>query len=99
MTGTPQLILTAGVLMERILYGYDMRTLRPVDVLPKLASRPVILIYGFKEMSAERRQLIRAALPGGDLWVVPGAAHTGSYTAVPQAYLEKVGAFFEKNLK
>jgi fermentation-respiration switch protein FrsA (DUF1100 family) len=31
--------------------------------------------------------------------VVPGAAHTGSYTAVPQAYLEKVGAFFEKNLK
>ena len=99
MTGTPQLFLGAGVLMERLLYGYDMRTLRPVDVLPRLASRPVILIYGSKEMSDERRQLIRAALPGAELWVVPGAAHTGSYTAVPQAYLEKVGGFFEKNLK
>src|SRR5579863_2489714 len=99
MTGMPQLFLGAGVLMERLLYGYDMRTLRPVDVLPRLASRPVILIYGSKEMSDERRQLIRAALPSAELWVVPGAAHTGSYTAVPQAYLEKVGAFFEKNLK
>ena len=99
MTGTPQLFLGAGVLMERLLYGYDMRTLRPVDVLPRLASRPVILIYGSKEMSDERRQLIQAALPGAELWVVPGAAHTGSYTAVPQAYLEKVGGFFEKNLK
>ena len=98
-TGTPQLFFWGGVFMGRILYGYDMRTLRPVDVLPKLASRPVILIYGSKEMSAERRQLIQAALPGAELWVVPGAAHTGAYTAVPQAYLEKVGAFFEKNLK
>jgi fermentation-respiration switch protein FrsA (DUF1100 family) len=59
----------------------------------------VILIYGSKEMSDERRQLIRAALPRAELWIVPGTAHTGAYTAVPQAFLEKVGAFFDKNLK
>jgi len=41
----------------------------------------------------------QAALPDAELWVVPGAAHTGAYTVVRQPYLQKVGAFFEKNLK
>jgi hypothetical protein len=31
--------------------------------------------------------------------VVPDAIHTSAYTKVPQPYLAKVGAFFEKNLK
>jgi hypothetical protein len=30
---------------------------------------------------------------------VPDAIHPGAYTKVPQPYLTKVGAFFEKNLK
>jgi pimeloyl-ACP methyl ester carboxylesterase len=97
-TGLPVCFLPAGLLMERLLYGYDMRTLRPVEVMKKLRSRPVLLIYGGQEITPERRQLVRDALPEAELWVVPGAAHTGAYTAVPQAYLDKVGTFFEKNL-
>ena len=42
--------------------------------------------------------MVKDALPDAELWIVQGAAHTGAYTAVPQPYLEKVGAFFEKNL-
>jgi len=38
-------------------------------------------------------------LPDAEIWVVPGAIHTSAYTMVPQPYLAKVGAFFEKNLK
>jgi pimeloyl-ACP methyl ester carboxylesterase len=98
MTGTPQLFFSAGFLMERLLYGYDMRALRPLDALKQLRARRVLLIYGSREVNDQRRQLIQTALPDAELWVVPQAAHTGSYTTVPKAYLEKVGAFFEKNL-
>ena len=101
MTGTPQFFLPAGVLMERVLYGYDMRTLRPVEAMGRIAPRPVLLIYGLQEMpvTSERRQLIKTALPAAELWVVPGAGHTGAYTADPRTYLAKVGGFFERNLK
>ena len=101
MTGTPQLFLPAGVVMERLLYGYDMRTLRPVEVMKRIPPRPFLLIYGSLELPADsdRRRMLDAALPNANLWVVPGAAHTGGYTAQPGPYLAKVGAFFEQNLK
>jgi len=100
-TGTPQLFFPAGVLMERLLYGYDMRTLRPVEAMKRIPPRPFLLIYGLKELPADsdRRRVLNQEFPGANLWVVPGAAHTGAYTATPEAYLNKVGAFFETNLK
>ena len=75
--------------MERLLYGFDMRTLRPVEVMKQLRHRPVLLIYGGQEITPERCQLVVDALPEADLWIVAGAAHTGAYTAVPQAYLDR----------
>ncbi len=100
-SGTPQLFFSSAWLMERLLYGYDMHTLRPVDAMQKIPPRPVLLIYGLLELPADsdRRPQLKAALPDAELWVVPGAMHTGAYSRVPGVYLAKVGAFFEKNLK
>jgi pimeloyl-ACP methyl ester carboxylesterase len=100
-SGTPQFFFPAAQLMERVLYGYDLHTLRPVDAMKRIPPRPVLLIYGLLELPADsdRRPQIKAALPDAELWVVPDAIHTGAYTRVPQPYLTKVGAFFEKNLK
>jgi uncharacterized protein len=100
-SGTPQFFFPAAQLMERVLYGYDLHTLRPVDAMKRILPRPVLLIYGLLELPADsdRRPQIKAALPDAELWVVPDAIHTGAYTKVPQPYLAKVGAFFEKNLK
>ncbi len=83
------------------MYGYDFRALRPVEKMTAIPPRPVLLIYGQKELPAgsARRSLLKAALRDAELWVVPGAAHTGAYTTDPQAYLNKVGAFFDRNLK
>ena len=100
-SGTPQFFFSAARLMERILYGYDLHDLRPVDAMKRIPPRPVLLIYGLLELpeDSDRRPQLKAALPDAELWVVPGAMHTGAYTQVPQPYLQKVGAFFEKNLK
>src|SRR5689334_17738064 len=100
-SGTPQIFFSAARLMERILYGYDLHDLRPVDAMKRIPPRPVLLIYGLLELpeDSDRRPQLNAALPEAELWVVPGAMHTGAYTQVPQPYLQKVGAFFEKYLK
>jgi len=100
-SGTPQLFFSAARLMERVLYGYDLHTLRPVDAMKRIPPRPVLLIYGLLELPADsdRRPQLQSALPDAELWVVPEAIHTSAYTKVPQAYLAKVGAFFDKNLK
>ena len=100
-SGTPQFFFPAARLMERVLYGYDLRDLRPVDAMKRIPPRPVLLIYGLLELptDSDRRPQIKAALPDAELWVVPDAMHTSAYTKVPQPYLAKVGAFFEKNLK
>ncbi len=100
-TGTPEFFFPGAWLVEDVLYGYDLRKLRPVDAMKRISPRPVLLIYGLLELPADsdRRPLIKAALPDAELWVVPGAMHTGAYTRVPQTYLAKVGAFFDKNLK
>lgn len=100
-SGTPQFFFPAAQLMERILYGYDLHTLRPVDAMKQIPPRPALLIYGLLELpvDSDRRPQIKAALPDAELWVVPDAIHTSAYTKVPQAYLAKVGDFFDKNLK
>ncbi len=100
-SGTPQFFFPAAGFMERVLYGYDLHMLRPVDAMKRIPPRPVLLIYGLLELPADsdRRPQIKTALPDAELWVVPDAMHTGAYSKVPKAYLAKVGAFFEKNLK
>ena len=100
-SGTPQFFFPAAWIAERLLYGYDLRSLRPVDAMKRIPPRPLLLIYGLLELPADsdRRPQLKAALPDAELWVVPDAIHTSAYTKVPQAYLAKVGAFFEKNLK
>jgi pimeloyl-ACP methyl ester carboxylesterase len=52
-SGTPQFFFTAAWLMERLLYGYDLRTLRPVDAMKRIPPRPVLLIYGLLELPAD----------------------------------------------
>ena len=100
-SGTPQFFFPAAWLMERLLYGYDLHTLRPVDAMKRIPPRPVLLIYGLLELpvDSDRRPQLKAALPDAELWVVPEAMHTGAYSKVPGPYLAKVGAFFDKNLK
>jgi uncharacterized protein len=100
-SGTPQFFFPAARLMERMLYGYDLHDLRPVDAMKKIPPRPALLIYGLLELplDSDRRPQLKAALPDAELWVVPDAIHTSAYTKVPQPYLAKVGAFFERNLK
>jgi len=62
-SGTPQLFFSAARLMERVLYGYDLRKLRPVDTMKRIPPRPVLLIYGLLELPEDSDRRPQLKLP------------------------------------
>ncbi len=81
----------------RLSTGWPLSALSPLDAMPQIAPRPVLLVYGSLEGALDSgRELLAAGLAaGGDvtLWEVPGASH-GNYLAVAgDAYAERVGGF------
>jgi fermentation-respiration switch protein FrsA (DUF1100 family) len=93
---------TPGVLRSaQLLYGIDYYSSRPIDVVAKLAPRPLFFIHG----SADERtpysmmfDLVAAAksAPNANVesWLVPGARHAQAFNTATVEYVSKVVAFY-----
>lgn len=83
----------------QLVSGTHPSELRPGDDLVRVAPRPVLLIFGEREVDASRGQAQAVnAGAGAQLWVVPGAGH-GEYRLLhPQEYESRVAEFFESTL-
>ena len=82
------------------LLGYDFYADRPVEEIGRIAPRPVLIIHGDADtlVPLSDAEQLNAAGSSSELWVVHGAGHGGSYRVDPQAYTERVAAFFERHL-
>jgi dipeptidyl aminopeptidase/acylaminoacyl peptidase len=100
-SGLPDFFLPSTLMVSRLLLGTDIAASRPVDSIDEIAPRPVLIIHGTADdlIPVAHADQLKAANPDADLWVVPGAAHGGSYREDPQAYVERVAGFFERSLK
>jgi uncharacterized protein len=79
--------------------GLNPRRLSPIDDLPRLSPRPVLLIYGEKEASSGRaRAQYAAANEPKTLWIVPGGNHGTNYSIAPEEYERRVLRFFDHYL-
>lgn len=93
---------TPGVLRAaQALYGIDYYNARPIDVVAKLAPRPLLFIHG----GADERtpysmmfDLVAAAnqAPNAHVqsWLVPGARHAQSFNTATAEYVARVVAFY-----
>lgn len=82
--------------------GCATSTVSPLAEIPKIGPRPVFLIHGLADRnirSEDSRLLYAAATGPKELWLVPGAAHVGSYKTAPDEYRTRVASFFENRLK
>ena len=78
---------TPGILeAAQALYGIDYAAVRPVDVVARLAPRPVFFIQGARDTYVPTSALTELALaasaaPGAQVqsWLVPGADHAQSF--------------------
>lgn len=87
----------SALLSYALVTGIWPGTVSPVDALPRLAPRPVLLIHGALEIqrSQGERQYAAAGEPR-ELWVVPGAQHGTYLYAAPREYPCRILAFFQQ---
>jgi fermentation-respiration switch protein FrsA (DUF1100 family) len=79
----------------------DASQLRPIDVIGRIAPRPVMLIHGIQDDIVPVRHaqtLFKAAEEPKELWVVPGAHHVGARDIDPDGYFAHVERFLRQAL-
>jgi fermentation-respiration switch protein FrsA (DUF1100 family) len=86
----------------RLWTGYPVETFRPVELIAGISPRPVLLIHGEYDNGSttvgDARRLYQAAGAPKELWIVPGGGHCDAHARYPEAYEERVRAFFDKGL-
>jgi alpha-beta hydrolase superfamily lysophospholipase len=74
----------------------------PVDLIAQISPRPLLLIHGEHDNGActvaDAQRLFAAAREPKELWIVPGAGHCNAHALQPQAYEDRVTAFFARAL-
>jgi uncharacterized protein len=89
-------VIAAAVLYARLRYGIDLMQPSPLDALER-SRVPVLLIHGDQDQNISPRHSIILAHAAPDhvqLWLVPGAAHTGAWAAAHQEFELRVLQWF-----
>jgi fermentation-respiration switch protein FrsA (DUF1100 family) len=101
----PPLFTPGALIAADALYGIDYYAVRPVDVVAKIAPRPIFFIHGDADtyippsnMSALAAGARTAPDAHVQTWLVPGAAHARSFVHMPKEYVSRVVAFYTATL-
>jgi pimeloyl-ACP methyl ester carboxylesterase len=87
-------------LTYRLVTGVDIDKLSPQDVINQIAPRPILLIYGSREVSLlGGRHQQAAAGDNAILWIVPGAGHGNYLDVAPEEYEARLVDFFDAALQ
>lgn len=88
--------------VARLMFGADLRRVRPIQALAHVAPRPILFIHGESDhvIAHEETEALYAASQSADneLWIVPGAGHVRSFATRPEEYTARVTAFFHRHI-
>lgn len=97
----PAFFMPGILLAARVLYGIDFYAVRPVDVMARVASRPLLLIHGAADgyvPTTNLDELYQAATsaPGAAVqqWRVAGADHAQAFHTAGAAYVARLVDFY-----
>lgn len=104
-SGLPAFVTPWALLAARVLYGIDFYDIRPVDVVARLAPRPLFFIHGAADPyipPTDMAALVAAAsaAPNAQVqsWLVPGAVHARSFKVAGAEYVTRIVSFFSAAL-
>ncbi len=104
--GYPRRLVPALALAVSIVARLHLRTLLtawldPIDVIGKVAPRPLLLVHGQADdviPVEETHALWSLAREPKELWIVPEVGHAQAAEVEPEAYSQRVRGFFERTL-
>lgn len=82
----------------RITTGLNVSVLRPIDAIPQIAPRPVLLIYGTREPGLAGARHMAALGDHVTLWEVAGAVHGNYIDIAGDEYARRIDAFLSQTL-
>ena len=94
-----QPIIESAAIYSRLRYDIDLLKPSPLDAV-KHSSVPVLLIHGTKDgnISPLHSEVIARAAPDRvQLWLVPGAIHTGAWTAAHDEFESRMLGWFRSH--
>jgi fermentation-respiration switch protein FrsA (DUF1100 family) len=87
--------------LTRLRYGYRFHAVRPLDLVSRIAPRPLLLIHGMADAitpAEHSRWLYEAAGKPKELWLLEDVPHCGAYFVDRPAYVARVADFFARAL-
>jgi dipeptidyl aminopeptidase/acylaminoacyl peptidase len=99
-TGLPTAVIPAARLLGRAWLGYDILGARPIDEVPRIAPRKLLILHGGADalVPVAHGQRLHAALPGSELVIFPDIRHASLYHQQPAEYVRRVSAFLHSSL-
>jgi fermentation-respiration switch protein FrsA (DUF1100 family) len=101
----PGILQPGCLLAAKLLYGIDYDQVQPVDVVAKIAPRPLLLIHGTADNVVPFENmllLVTAARKGHDAhvqtWTLPGIAHVNGIVQDRSEYIQRIVTFFQRAL-
>ena len=102
-TRFPKIFLRSLLFVVKIMYGIDFSAVKPVELVSKIAPRPVLFIHGELDEVVPLQYAYRLQRASenaqNQLWVVPEAGHVRAYVTQPENYMNRITAFFHGVLK
>ena len=103
-SGLPAFFTFGIVNMVRLMYGVDLYSLRPAEAAAAMKNSRIFVIHGESDslVPVEHARRIFAAKngeEGNEVWLVPGVDHTKAYKSFPQEYIDRITAFFDRELR
>jgi dienelactone hydrolase len=87
--------------LSRWWYGYSFADVRPLDVISRIAPRPLFMLHSSRDrvIPLEHSQrLFAAAGEPKELWLLDEVPHCCGYFADPPGYVARIAAFFKQAL-
>ncbi len=100
-SGLPLAVLPLVRWTHRLLRGFDLVSVRPVDEVPFLEPRPLMLVHGSADVlvPVAHATILSAAAPWSGVWLLDGVGHAGAYGHDPALYTLRVNEFFDGALR
>ena len=93
-------LVWSGFLYARLKYGVDFHAASP-EAAVGATRTPILLIHGLDDKNTPplHSQVIASRRPNIDLWLVPGAGHTGAFQAAPGEFRYRVLSWLSNHTK
>jgi len=102
-TKFPEFLLTPMLFMVKIMFGADFGAVKPIELVSKIAPRPIFFIHGEQDTNVPLEHAYRlqqaSQNPENQLWIAPQASHVEAYRNHPIEYMTRITVFFDEAFK